>query len=97
MIELDEKDIKAVGRSRFIRVHEKQLSIMLLSCTGIFLGLAYLVGKCEACFRFPALIPVAVLFIYIIWYIRNLGKAEKKFLETWKKENSMDEVREHFD
>jgi len=85
MIELDEKDVKAVGRSRFIRKHEKKLWIAILVGLGVFLCLTYLTYEIRNILQWIPIVPITGLFGFMIWYIKGLGKAEKEMVEVWKK------------
>jgi len=85
MIELDEKDIRAVGKSRWIRKHEKQMSWVLIIGIVAFLGLAYLTRSVESPLHLVSMVPVFGLLGYMIGYIRNLSRAEKQFLKEWNK------------
>lgn len=85
MIDLDERDVKAVARARFIRTHEKPLAIALIGAIAVFLGLAYLAVKVENFSEYIAIIPIITLFVYIAWYIKTIYKKEKELVEEWRK------------
>ena len=84
MIELDEKDIKAVGRSRFIRKSEKKLARVFIISIAVLAGLLYLTYEVENPLRYIPFIPLAVMLGYLVWYAREMAKAEKEFFEDWK-------------
>jgi 4-hydroxybenzoate polyprenyltransferase len=86
MIELDEKDIKAIARSRFTRKHNKKFSVVLGACLAAFIGILFLTNDLEGKLYYTSLVPLVVGFIYIIQYFRNMDKAEKELVNYWQKE-----------
>lgn len=92
MIELDEKDIRAVGRNRWIRKHDGQMLTVFAVVLACFIGLMYLMRGEEGFVRYVSFIPIWGLLGYMIWYMRNLGLAEKRFIEEWRQTNAVDRM-----
>lgn len=84
MIELDEKDVKAVGKSRFIRRHDKQLTIVLIGSMITIVLMTCGTSDFENFIRYIPLIPAVGLISYAVWYTKNLGKAGKELVAKWK-------------
>jgi len=83
VIELDERDIKAVSSSRFSRKTQKYLLGITLGCVGSFV-LIFLSGLPHISSWF-ILIPFCVLVGGTInWDIKR-RRAEKALVEEWKK------------
>lgn len=87
MIKLDEKDIKAVGRSRFSRKTSKQFSIIIISCFVLLFILSFYLREFDTPISLIPIIPVLGILGYMIWYVRNMNKAEKYFVARWNKDN----------
>ena len=88
MIELDEKDIKVVARGRFVTKYEKQLIAILIGTLAAIIGLVLLTDRFEVISSYIAFIPVVGLFGYLVWYVRQIYKAEKELVEQWKQDKN---------
>lgn len=83
---LDEKDIKAIGGSRYTRTHMKHY-IGLLAGVVFSLGLVwslYLTGRIPQHFFG---IPLVVLVTGMILLWRSTERYKKALVDEWKKEN----------
>jgi len=91
MIELDEKDVKAVANSRFFWKYKWWILGITLSIL-IVMPLVGLTSNPESWTRFLICIPGSVYFGSVILYLIKSTKAEKALIEEWKKEKSSDTI-----
>ena len=85
MIELDEKDIRSVAKSRFIRAHDKQLIIMVIGCIVAFIALDYATSQFKNFLHYLSIIPMIGLLVYFGWYLKSMKVSEEKLVKEWKK------------
>jgi len=86
MIELDEKDVKAIASSRLSRKYKWWISGLLLSSPIGLIGVG-LLSSIKSWPSFLVFIPgVFFLGLGIFYYIVT-SKAEKALVKEWKKEN----------
>lgn len=86
MIELDERDIKAVASNRLIRRYRWYLVGSVVLCLAGALGLESLLQEVDAWRKYLPLIPVAALGIGLILFLKKISKEEKSLVREWKKE-----------
>ena len=88
MIKLDEKDVKAVGKARFIRTHDKQLMWVLLGGVALFGVLAHFTAELKTPLYYIPTVPLIGLIIYMVWYIKRIYKVERALVKEWKEDGN---------
>ena len=83
MLELDEKDVRAVAISRFLRFTQKKLIGVLVGCFAAFVLLFFVTGWVGAPI-WIVFFPLAGMLAYSIYFNREQQRFVAKFLFDWR-------------
>jgi len=79
-IELDANDVEAIARHRFSRRYGLVLFLWLIAIVLLTIAASALVSRLLISF------PLAMTVIGAVWWIRNVTRAERELVKSWKEE-----------
>ena len=88
MIELNERDVKAVANSRFWHKYRWKMSGVLIG--GLVLGIVLAVVT-KSMF---GLLPLVAVLAAAVWLVVQASRYEKELVKEWKKSVRRDQIEE---
>lgn len=96
MIDIDEKDIRAVARSRYQRASRRVVWRFCLVVSGLLAGFAALSMVSELVSAILVVLLLVVVAIATLRYDRAGSKAADALVEEWKKQGAATRLAETF-